>query len=59
MEKYDLFNKFSLFDRPNILIKQCICIHQKNIYTRVERIVELSCDGKQWNKAEWNEVYAF
>lgn len=23
------------------------------------RIVELSRDGKQWNKAEWNEVYAF
>jgi len=50
---------FPFFDRLNILIKQCICIHQKNIYTRVERIVELSRDGKQWNKAEWNEVYAF
>lgn len=28
-------------------------------YAQDECIVQLSRDGKQWNKAEWNEVYAF
>lgn len=28
-------------------------------YAQDERIVESSRDGKQWNKVEWNEVYAF
>lgn len=27
-------------------------------YAQDERTVELTRDGKQWNKAEWNEVYA-
>lgn len=55
-----LKRKLSLFlyIRLNIGETMHVCAFGKT-YVQDQRIVQVSRDGKQWNKAEWNEMYAF